>query len=77
MSGAEGGLPSPAHMATGLAVFIAEKRAELAPGAEELDWEDEWDDLTLQQQTPYIERATAVSQTPAPAPASPEAVWTP
>ena len=36
----------PARMATGLAVFIAEKRAELAPGAEELDWEDEWDDLT-------------------------------
>ena len=61
----------PAHMATGLAVFIAEKRAELAPGAEELDWEDEWDDLTLQQQAPYIERATAVSQAPAPAPAPP------
>ena len=42
-------------MATGLAVFIAEKRAELAPGAEELDWEDEWDDLTLAQKAPYVE----------------------
>ena len=70
MSGAEGA-PESRHMATGLAVFIAEKRAELAPGAEELDWEDEWEDLTLQQQAAYIERATAVSQAPAPAPAPP------
>ena len=55
-------------LASGLAVFTAEKRAKLAPGVEEPDWEDEWDDLTLQQQAPYIERATAVSQAPAPAP---------
>merc|ERR1740130_355616 len=54
--------------ASGLTVFTAEKKAKLAPGAEDPDWEDEWDDLTLQQQAPYVERATAASQAPAPAP---------
>ena len=53
---------------TGLDVFTAERRKNLAPGVEEPDWEDEWDDLTLQQQAPYVERATAASQAPAPAP---------
>ena len=53
---------------TGLDVFTAERRENLAPGVEEPDWEDEWDDLTLQQQAPYVERATAASQAPAPAP---------
>ena len=57
-----------ASMASGLAVFTAEQKSKLASGAEEPDWEDEWDDLTLQQQAPYVERATAASQAPAPAP---------
>ena len=61
-------------MASGLAVFTAEKKAKLAVDTEEPDWEDEWDDLTLQQQAPYVERATAASQASAQAPPPKQAV---
>ena len=39
----------------GFLAFVQEKRAQLPPGAEEPDWEDEWDDLTLAQKAPYVE----------------------
>ena len=49
----------------GFLAFVQEKRAQLPPGAEEPDWEDEWDDLTLAQKAPYVEKTTAH---PAPSP---------
>ena len=57
---------------SGFAPWLADQKAKLAPGAEEPDWEDEWDDLTLQQKAPYVERSAAASQAPAPAPPAPK-----
>ena len=41
--------------------FVREQRAQRPPGAEEPDWEDEWDDLTLAQKAPYVQNATAAA----------------
>ena len=43
----------------GFLAFVQEKRAQLPPGAEEPDWEDEWDDLTLAQKAPYVPAGAA------------------
>ena len=42
--------------------FVREQRAQRPLGAEDPDWEDEWDDLTLAQKARYVEKAAVAAQ---------------
>lgn len=37
-------------------LFVRERRAQLGAGEEEPDWEDEWDDLTMREQSEFLAR---------------------
>ena len=41
----------------GYDLFVRERRKALGEGEEEPDWEDEWDDLILREQSEYLARA--------------------
>ena len=41
----------------GYNLFVRERRKALGEDEEEPDWEDEWDDLTIREQSEYLARA--------------------